>query len=58
MFFCFIYSITDIVIGGYVGLSLGTLLSQKYEVVIYVIDSKKIKMVNDKLSPINDEYIK
>ena len=42
---------------GYVGLSLSTLLSQKYEVVAYDIDESKIDKINRRESPINDEYI-
>ena len=43
---------------GYVGLSLATLLSQKYEVVVYDINNGKIEMINNRVSPINDDYIK
>ena len=42
---------------GYVGLSIATLLSQKYEVVAYDILSSKIDMINNRISPIKDEYI-
>lgn len=42
---------------GYVGLSLATLLSQYYEVVAVDIVPEKVKMVNDLVSPIQDEYI-
>lgn len=43
---------------GYVGLSLALLLSQKYEVVAYDIDKKKVNMINKHVSPINNEEIK
>ena len=43
--------------GGYVGLSLGTLLSQKNEVVILDIDREKVDKINSRISPIKDEYI-
>ena len=42
---------------GYVGLSLATLLSQKNEVVAFDIIPKKVEMVNNRISPIKDEYI-
>ena len=42
---------------GYVGLSLGTLLSQYHEVVALDIDNKKINAINEKTSPIEDSGI-
>ena len=42
---------------GYVGLSLATLLSVKNEVVALDIVPEKVNMVNDRVSPIKDEYI-
>ncbi len=42
---------------GYVGLSLATLLSQYNEVVALDIIKEKVDKVNNKISPIEDEYI-
>ena len=42
---------------GYVGLSLATLLSQYHDVVALDIIPEKVKMVNQLISPIQDEYI-
>ena len=42
---------------GYVGLSLATLLSQNNEVVALDIIEEKINMINNRYSPIRDEYI-
>ena len=42
---------------GYVGLSLATLLSQKNEVVALDVIEEKVNMINDRVSPIKDEYI-
>ena len=43
--------------GGYVGLSLATLLSQRNEVVLLEIHQEKGDKINDFVSPIKDEYI-
>ena len=42
---------------GYVGLSIATLLSQKNEVVAWDIIPEKVEMINNRISPIKDEYI-
>ena len=42
---------------GYVGLSLATLLSVKNEVVALDIIPEKVDMINNRISPIKDEYI-
>ena len=42
---------------GYVGLSLATLLSVNNEVVALDIVKEKVDMINNKVSPIKDEYI-
>ncbi len=42
---------------GYVGLSLATLLSQKYEVMALDIVPEKVEKINNRISPIKDEYI-
>ena len=42
---------------GYVGLSLATLLSLKHEVVALDVIEEKVNMINDRVSPIKDEYI-
>ena len=42
---------------GYVGLSLATLLSQNNEVVALDVISEKVEMINNRISPIKDEYI-
>ena len=43
---------------GYVGLSLGVLLSQYNEVVTYDLDQKKIDKINQGVSPIDDKIIR
>ena len=42
---------------GYVGLSIATLLSQHHEVVAVDIVPEKVDLINDKKSPIQDDYI-
>lgn len=42
---------------GYVGLSLATLLSQNNEVIALDIIPEKVKKINNRISPIKDEYI-
>lgn len=42
---------------GYVGLSLATLLSQGNEVVALDVIPEKVEMINNRISPIQDEYI-
>ncbi len=42
----------------YVGLSIATLLAQHNEVIVVDIIPKKVKLINDILSLIKDEYIK
>ena len=42
---------------GYVGLSIATLLSQKNEVVALDVIPEKVELINNRKSPIRDEYI-
>jgi UDPglucose 6-dehydrogenase len=42
---------------GYVGLSLATLLSEKHEVIALDIIEEKVEKINNRISPIQDEYI-
>lgn len=42
---------------GYVGLSLAVLLSQNHRVTAVDIIPEKVEMINNRKSPIQDEYI-
>lgn len=42
---------------GYVGLSIATLLSQNHKVYAVDIIPEKVEMINERKSPIQDEYI-
>lgn len=42
---------------GYVGMSIATLLSQHHKVYAIDIDPKKVNMINNRKSPIQDDYI-
>ncbi len=42
---------------GYVGLSVAVLLAQHNRVTIVDVIEEKIKLINNKISPINDEYL-
>ncbi len=42
---------------GYVGLSMATLLSQYHEVTAVDVLSEKVELINQKKSPVRDEYI-
>ena len=42
---------------GYVGLSLATLLSQKHEVYALDVIPEKVEKINNRISPIQDDYI-
>ena len=42
---------------GYVGLSIATLLSQHHQVTAVDVIPEKVDLINQKKSPIQDEYI-
>ena len=42
---------------GYVGLSIATLLSQHHKVMAVDIIPEKVELINNRKSPIQDEYI-
>ena len=42
---------------GYVGLSLATLLAQHHQVTAVDVIAEKVEKINNKISPIQDDYI-
>ena len=42
---------------GYVGLSIATLLSQHHQVVAVDVVPEKVELINNRKSPIQDDYI-
>lgn len=42
---------------GYVGLSIATLLAQHHQVTAVDVVPEKVKKLNNKVSPIQDDYI-
>ena len=42
---------------GYVGLSMATLLAQHHEVVAVDVIPEKVEKINQRISPIQDDYI-
>ena len=42
---------------GYVGLSIATLLAQNHEVIAVDVIPEKVEKINQRISPIQDEYI-
>lgn len=42
---------------GYVGLSIATLLSQHHHVIAVDTIPEKVEMINNRMSPIQDDYI-
>ena len=59
LFFCFFEKIVVPILtsGGYVGLSLAVLLAQHHRVTAVDIVPEKVELINNKKSPIQDEYI-
>lgn len=59
LFFAFFEKIVVPILtsGGYVGLSIATLLSQHHKVMAVDIVPEKVELINNKKSPIQDEYI-
>lgn len=43
---------------GYVGLSIATLLAQHHRVVAVDVIPEKVEKINNRISPIQDEYIR
>lgn len=42
---------------GYVGLSMATLLAQHHQVTVVDVIPEKVEKINNRVSPIQDEYI-
>ena len=42
---------------GYVGMSIATLLAQHHQVIAVDVIPEKVKLINQRKSPIQDEYI-
>ena len=42
---------------GYVGLSIATLLAQHHKVTAVDVIAEKVEKINNKISPIQDDYI-
>ena len=42
---------------GYVGMSIATLLAQHHEVIAVDVVPEKVEKINQRISPIQDEYI-
>ena len=59
LFFAFFEKIVVPILtsGGYVGLSIATLLSQHHHVTAVDIIPEKVEMINNRKSPIQDDYI-
>ena len=59
LFFCFFEKIVVPILtsGGYVGLSLAVLLAQHHQVTAVDIVPEKVELINNKKSPIQDDYI-
>ena len=59
LFFCFFWEFfcPYLDIRGYVGLSIATLLSQHHQVTAVDIIPEKVDMINNRKSPIQDDYI-
>ena len=59
LFFAFFEKIVVPILtsGGYVGLSIATLLSQHHQVTAVDIVPEKVEMINNRKSPIQDDYI-
>ena len=59
LFFAFFEKIVVPILtsGGYVGLSIATLLSQHHKVIAVDIVPEKVELINNKKSPIQDSYI-